>query len=256
MNIVLLRGLVREQRHWGEFKDLVAKTFPQAKVLLLDIPGTGTRCDELSPSNFDQMISQIREEYLSKKAPGSTTIIAQSLGGMLAKRWSELHPQEFDRMILINSSFKGINPIHKRLRPKAWLDFLNIFINQKLEQREKLILKLVSNDIEKQNENLKSWCEIQTSAPVKKVSFINQILAAVTFNPSKIAPDTQLMLIASKGDRLCSYECSMELSKRWGVPVELHPDAGHDLPIDAPNWLIERIESFIHSPGSNHSKSS
>lgn len=256
MNIVLLRGLVREQRHWGGFKNLVEKTFPEAKVLVLDIPGTGQRHHELSPTNFDQMIAKIRSEYISKKTSGPTTIIAQSLGGMLAKRWSELHPEEFSRMILINSSFKGLNPLYYRLRPKAWLDFLNIFINRQIENREKLILGLVSNDIAKQKENLQSWCEIQKSAPVKKASFINQVLAALSFSPSKVAPDTQVMLLASQGDRLCSYKCSVQLSKLWSVPIELHPSAGHDLPIDDPNWLIERIKAFIYSPGSSHSKSS
>mgnify|MGYP003949335389 CR=1 FL=1 len=42
MNWLFLRGLTREQRHWGPFRDVFARDYPGAKVHCLDLPGTGT----------------------------------------------------------------------------------------------------------------------------------------------------------------------------------------------------------------------
>ena len=46
---VLLRGLMREQRHWGAFVELLAKAFPQHQVVTLDLPGNGLLHQRASP---------------------------------------------------------------------------------------------------------------------------------------------------------------------------------------------------------------
>jgi len=40
---VLLRGLMREQRHWGAFPATLARALPGAAILTPDLPGNGTR---------------------------------------------------------------------------------------------------------------------------------------------------------------------------------------------------------------------
>jgi hypothetical protein len=41
-------------------------------------------------------------------------------------------------------------------------------------------------------------------------------------------------------DVLVSPQCSATLAHRWQVELRIHPDAGHDLPLDDPAWVIQQ----------------
>jgi pimeloyl-[acyl-carrier protein] methyl ester esterase len=38
---------------------------------------------------------------------------------------------------------------------------------------------------------------------------------------------------------------SERLSKAFGYPLRVHPDAGHDLALDAPDWVIAQLQEFF-----------
>jgi hypothetical protein len=40
---------------------------------------------------------------------------------MVAVAWAAAHPDELSGSVLINSSLRGINPLHQRLQPASWL---------------------------------------------------------------------------------------------------------------------------------------
>lgn len=243
-NIVLLRGLVRESRHWGDFPHKLKNELKEYEILTPEIQGVGQYTNIDSPDNLIDMIEFMREQ-IKGKLNQDTIIIAISLGGMIAKQWSEKYPNDFKKMILINTSFKGLNPIFHRLKPNAILQFLNIAITPHIGMRERKILNLISNVEEKRQENHHNWVEIQKESPVSHKSFINQIKAALKFKPSETPPELDSLIIAAKKDRLCHYNCSTTLSKKWNIPLKLHQTAGHDLPMDDPTWLIKTIKEFI-----------
>lgn len=215
-----------------------------ANIITPEIPGVGEYNQLVSPRNFDEMISFMREKHLAQLEGNTNVALAMSLGGMLIKRWSELYPQDFSKIVLLNTSFKGINPVTSRLRPASMLSFLRVFAQRETREKEKIILEMVANNQSKREERLSDWVAIQKDAPVSKKSALNQIIAALTFDPGKEKPKAELLFLACKGDRLCSYTCSEKLSKTWDAPLELHENGGHDLPIDDPQWLLERLENF------------
>lgn len=243
--LFLLRGLVRESRHWGDVPGLLQQAIPNIEIITPNIPGTGPFYQQTSPNNFDDMINAMRSQYKEQLSTGGHTLLAMSLGGMIAKRWTELYPQDFTKLILVNTSFKGINPIYKRLQPMAMLSFAKLFFTPKIEDRELGIIQLVSNAQHRQAEIHKQWMIIQQSAPVSKKSFLNQIKAALTFNPSLEKPKPKLYILAGEKDRLCSVDNSRKLHELWGGEIAIHPAAGHDLPIDAPEWFIEQVKNIL-----------
>ncbi len=245
MNIILLRGLVREKRHWGDFPERLKQHLPHVRILTPEIPGVGKFVDRVSPDTMDEMIHFMRKDIEPELRDSDNVIVAMSLGGMLAKRWSELYPQDFKQMILVNTSFAGITPLFKRLQPMTLLKFVKIFLTPTVEGREKSIVRLTSARKDKHHHVAKSWIEIQNDAPVSRKSFVNQIKAAMNFKPSKERPTPALTWLAAKGDRLCHYESSVRLQKLWGGNLKLHPTAGHDLSIDDPDWLIGEIKSAV-----------
>lgn len=243
--LFLLRGLVRESRHWGDVPSILKSQLPEFDVITPNIPGVGQYYQQPSPNNFDEMIHFIRDQYKTELSQGENTILAMSLGGMMAKRWSEIYPKDFQKMILVNTSYKGINPLYKRIQPSAMLSFLKLFFTFDIEKRELGIIKLISNATHRYQDVHRLWLDIQKSAPVSKKSFINQVTAALTFNPDKSAPKPKLLILAGAKDRLCSVECSKKLHELWAGDIYIHPAAGHDIPIDDPNWFVDQVKNFL-----------
>ncbi|MGB1477517.1 MAG: alpha/beta fold hydrolase, partial [Marinobacter salsuginis] len=53
------------------------------------------------------------------------------------------------------------------------------------------------------------------------------------------------LLLASRGDRIVHWRCSAALEERWQWTMKLHPDAGHDLPLDDPEWIIQQLRNWL-----------
>src|SRR5690606_29753319 len=209
--------LVREKGHWGEFPKELKQAFPQASIITPEIKGVGEFYKEISNDNFYDMVDFMREKFfINTKEEGPNYIMAMSLGGMIARAWMEKYPEDFTGAILVNTSFKGINSLFERLRPKAILSFLKIFANPSLEKRERLIIEMVANDQSKYDKIATEWIQIQKAHPVQRKSFLMQIKAALTYTPPKEKPRAKLLWLASKADRLCSYKSTIKLQKLWG----------------------------------------
>jgi len=246
MNIFLLRGLIREKAHWGSFIGELEAAFPGDRIHTLEIPGVGAAHRETTPASFDEMIRFMRDpvaEHFSGRE--ENLLLAMSLGGMMARRWMELYPADLRWVVLANTSFKGLSPLHHRLRPSSMLRFVRIFFTPGTEARERAIVRMVSNNPERHEQIVREWLAIQEQRPVSRGSFLNQIRAALTFHPTLSRPDVQLLILAGKGDRLCDPRCSEAIHRAWGGTLVMHPTAGHDLPTDDPAWVIEQIRGWL-----------
>ncbi len=246
MNLFLLRGLVREKAHWGSFIRDLEEAFPGDRILTPEIPGVGAYHGQTSPDNFDEMIDFMREPFAAHFTSGEENLLlAMSLGGMIARRWMERFPDDFRKVILANTSFKGLNPLHHRLRPASMLRFIRIFFTPGREQRERAIVRLVSNDPADHEKIVREWVEIQSKRPVSRKSFMNQIKAALTFRPTLTRPEVDLLVLAGGGDRLCDPRSAKKIHQTWGGKLVIHPTAGHDLPLDDAPWIIDQIADWL-----------
>ena len=61
---VLLRGLVREKRHWEGFPEQFQAAVPQDTVITLDLPGNGEFWQERSPTRIAAMVAHAREQLV------------------------------------------------------------------------------------------------------------------------------------------------------------------------------------------------
>jgi hypothetical protein len=53
------------------------------------------------------------------------------------------------------------------------------------------------------------------------------------------------LVLASRGDRLTDWRCSRDLAQAGDWPLKVHLKAGHDLPLDDPQWLIAQINTYF-----------
>ncbi len=233
---VLIRGLMREQRHWGDFVDVLQKQFPYADIVTLDCPGNGHLFRQTSPKTIEGLTDGLRQQ-LSKRS--EINLIALSMGGMIALDWMNRYPLEIKSAALINTSLSSYSPFFQRLRWQRYADIFSMFM-QKTEQREQQILALTSNLHAQNRQLLNDWLQWQQQYPVSRTSAFNQLLAAARFS-LKTKPRHPILLIAAKNDRLVDYRCSLKLKKAWDVDYQQHESAGHDIPLDDPDWLSQVI---------------
>lgn len=53
-----------------------------------------------------------------------------------------------------------------------------------------------------------------------------------------------MLLLAGAADQLVDPESSRRLAQCWRAPLRLHPTAGHDLPLDARQWVAAQVASW------------
>ena len=244
---VLLRGLMRESRHWGEFPPMFQNAMHGQDVVTLDFPGNGCLHAQTSASSVEEMVSYARSQLKQLGYAPPYRLLALSLGAMVAVAWSELHPEELEKMVLINTSLAPYSPFYHRLRPKNY-PALTLLLYGSATQRESLILKLTST--RSHTENLKPilerWVAYAEEYPITSANILRQLKAALRYRAAATPPTVQTLLLASQQDRLVNVKCSITLAKHWGCTISLHPTAGHDLPLDDSTWVTNQIKKWIN----------
>ncbi len=252
MRWLLLRGLVRESRHWLDFPDFfkanVRSSDGSTEVVLLDLPGFGTQNDAVVPNTIDGFVDDMRARLREQVPEGEKIgIVAVSLGGMVALNWLSRFPDDFVCGVVINSSVGDLSPVWQRMQPANWPTIFRAPFMKPLA-RERRILSRTRHlgDLDK---DAQRYADIAQQTVPKPKNAVAQLRAAIAFSsPTKI--DVPTMVLVSKGDALVSWRCSDAIAKRLSLPLHIHEGtgreaAGHDLPLDAPEWVCARINDFV-----------
>lgn len=240
--VLLIRGLTREQRHWGDFRLQLAAQLPNP-VLSYDFAGCGELYQQASPCKVSALRQSIRQQLQRSSAfHGKVHLVAISLGGMLASDWASVYPHEVASMLLINSSAKPLSPFYKRLNWRNYPALLMAMLAS-TANREKLILQLTTASPQPP-QVLHNWQQWQQQRPVSAKNALRQLWAASRFTVAA-APRCKTLLISSAGDRLVSPDCTAALAEHWQVKHIRHAWGGHDLPLDDSHWLSAQIQQFI-----------
>ncbi len=237
---VLLRGLTREQRHWGAFAGNLAAAVPSGPVLTLDLPGNGALNHLRSPTRVEAMAAFCRAELGSRGIAPPYRILAMSLGAMVATAWCSAHPQEVAGLVLINTSMRPFSPAHQRLKPRAAL--LRLLLSRPdAIGWERTVLALTSNAPRRDDSLARQWAGYRREHPVSTMNALRQVWAAARFIAPRSPPCPRTLLLTSTQDGLVDTRCSLALARAWQCDIESHPWAGHDLPLDDGAWVIEQV---------------
>lgn len=249
MNWLLLRGLYRHGLHWHEFPRELERLVPGSKVHLLDLPGTGTEWQRESPASIPGIREDLRSRWLelrTREPSKDWGLFAVSLGGMVAMDWCETHPDDFRRLVLVNTSSSDAGQTWERLRPGAWASLFRIGRADEPLACETALLRITTRMLGK--ERLVSLAMTQAGflkdSSISKATALRQLWAASRFKAPARLQVSSLMLI-SCGDQLVSPECSRRIATRLGSEVREHPSAGHDLPLDDPDWVGRAVAAWV-----------
>lgn len=241
---IFLRGLVREAAHWGDFPLAFQVAFPEARVHFIDLPGNGDHHQRESPLSVAEMTDEVRHEA---RAAGlhRPYLLALSLGAMVASDWGQRHPEELSGLVLVNTSFGGYSPPHHRFRPAIVPQLLRSLRDPDLVRRERAQLGITSSRRDLHDLIAPRWAGIARARPVSRRNALRQILAAARFRPPRAAPRVPQLILCGGGDRLVEPSCSEVIARAWGAELHTHPRAGHDLSLDAGDWMLERLRDWL-----------
>lgn len=244
---VLLRGLMREQRHWGRFPGQLAEAVLGADVVTPDLPGNGTRHALRSPTTVAAMVAFCRQDLLARGLPPPYSLLALSLGGMVAVEWASRHPGEITRCVLINTSMRPHSRFYQRLRWQNYPAIVRQLLDGGVEDQERLILRLTSRhgDAAERAGLLQRWLGYQREFPVTRANALRQLWSAARFRAPAARPAAPLLVLSGAGDQLVDPNCSRRLAGAWQAEHQQHPDAGHDLPLDDGAWVAERVANWL-----------
>lgn len=241
-NWIFLRGLTRASFHWLGFEQKFKQYFSLNQVLAPDLAGNGTLHDEVSNTDIDQAVEQIRaqipESILKSKNLGLFTI---SMGGMIGTRWAEMYPEEISHLVLVNSSFSSLSPFYRRLRLQNYPQLISNFVTTSPEKMERFIMNTTSNFEEKWKPHFSDIVKFHESHPVSVANFVRQLKMAGRTD-FKTKPPTDVLILTATHDRLVHSSCSHAIADCWKAQIEVHPTAGHDLPLDAPEWILDTVK--------------
>lgn len=264
---ILLRGLVREQRHWGAFATHFAQSMPEARVIALDLAGNGRLHGQPSSWTVDGMVECVRSQCQQLGVEGPVHVLAVSMGAMVASRWAHQYPQEVRAQVLVNTSMRPFSWPWQRLRPANYAPLLRLLLTPLLNpllkpslasssdrpsQRhatalawEQTILALTSNGAA--CDVLSQWVQYRTECPVSARNALRQLIAAARFKARRTAPHVPTLLLASTQDRLVDVQCSRALAQAWALPLQEHSWAGHDLTLDDGPWVVQRVQEWLNT---------
>jgi len=244
---ILLRGLTREVRHWGDFPQSLQAALPDAEIHAIELPGAGRLHMVKSPTTIDAIAVHCRNQVLAQGLRPPFHILAMSLGAMVAAAWANAHPEELAGCVLINTSLRPFSPFHHRLRPSAYAALSRLLLPMADRMREAVILHLTSSRAAELAEVLDAWVTYRREQPVTLSNTLRQLFAAMRYQAPATRPAVRLLVLTGSRDMLVDPECSSRLAKDWQADYAEHPGAGHDLPLDDGEWVVQQISRWLKS---------
>lgn len=246
---VLLRGLSRESGHWGVFPEHLLRELralqPSSELLMLDLPGTGTQRRQVSPTQVSAIVDICRAELQRRGVTGPVSLVGMSLGVAVLSDWANRFPDQVEAGVLINPSLRPFSELFRKPRPLNYLGLLLLSLSRfSARMREERVLSLTTR-LTPAQAVIDRWLELQRQHPLGVRNAARQLLASVRYRASRTRPAAPMLLLCSKADGLVDWRCSQAISRAWGAPLRLHTKAGHDLPLDDPEWVARAVAEWL-----------
>ncbi|MEC8105025.1 MAG: alpha/beta hydrolase [Pseudomonadota bacterium] len=236
--LVFLRGLIRSRFHWLDFPQRFSDRY---RVLTPELAGNGFRYNEPTPVSIREMMEDVRRQVRSQTEQ-PISIVAVSMGAMIASEWARCYPMEVRELHLINTSLANISSPWERMTALSFLRLLACFGNP--PRLERTIFELTINRPVTSTET-QPWLTFAQQHPLSWRNVFGQLIAASRYKGPLTAPVDHVVFYNAAQDRLVRPLCTARIATNWKKPLITHPNAGHDLPADEPEWLENALKQHL-----------
>ncbi|MEM5506086.1 alpha/beta hydrolase [Shewanella frigidimarina] len=261
--LVLLRGLMRDSRHWYGFDQCLAQQ--AVNVISVDLPGNGLLVNQPSPGKMqdycDAVWQQIDAALLKQSMLPSqvkVVLVGLSMGGMLALTMAAQCRSRVKHVVLINSSAANLSPWYKRFQYLGLMRSLvavlaralrvslsNQVDNDKSHWLEATVLDFTSRHLGQSIEVINAWSLLRLQCHTSFINGLRQLYASVRFH-SPILNDIPVSVIVANQDKLAHPKCSEQLAVFYQTQLHKIDDCGHDASLDQPQQLQQLLLDIIH----------
>ena len=179
--LLLIAGLGATGHIWGP---LPRRLRSQFRIISYDHRwlGRSRRVEPLPPVEFGELVADARG-ILDHLGIARANVLGKSLGGMIALNWARQHPEDFQRMVIINASDRQSGWLWHRLHPRTLIHSLRIALARNPRRAEDLILKMTANLIagSRYQQILDERETIAHKRPISVSTTVRQLIAAMRF---------------------------------------------------------------------------
>jgi pimeloyl-ACP methyl ester carboxylesterase len=213
-----------------------------APIDCLDLPGFGTEHERPSPASVERITDDLRRRFAETRGDAPWSVLGISLGGMVALDWCARFPGDFERCVVVNTSTR-LSRRGERLRARAVGTLAPSLLGRR-DDKARAVLRISSNARPVDEALVRLHARWQTDRPLALSNVFRQVLAASAFElPPRM--ETPSLVMSSLGDQMVSWRCSETIARALGAPLALHPSAGHDLTLDAPDWVATQVARWL-----------
>lgn len=241
---VLLRGLMRDQRHWNGFDQRLRQK--GLRVLTPDLPGNGTLSHELSPLKIADYAHAVWQQLDEQVQEGETIyLLGLSMGGMLALEMACQRPWQIRHVFVLNSSAANLSSWYQRFNP---LNALKAFFmrarGNALHPIESTIVRLTSFSHRRDRELIVKWSEFRRDTTPSLRNVWRQLWAAFQYQ-CPLTVEVPITVLCGDRDALVSMASSKALAWHFYTDLIVLAYCGHDAAIDAPAKLAHYLLDIV-----------
>ena len=240
---ILVRGLMRDKRHWQDFiESLSAEVIAfNVDVIAVDSLGNGVFSHEKSPLT----ITAYARALLEQLEGNDNNIIGLSMGGMIALEMARLAPEKVSNIVVINASAANLSPWYRRFSlPAVLVAYRMRNRNHGIDCLEATALKLSSERFGDNDTMAKHWSELKLENRVKFWNALRQLWACTWFRCCD-SLQQPIVVFSGKLDKLVSPESSKSMAEHYRCQHVEFDNAGHDISLDSSAALIAQLKKVL-----------
>ena len=262
---VLLRGLMRDSRHWYGFDQLIKQL--GINLICVDLPGNGRLAQQVSPLQIDQYCDAVWQQIdaamlESPELNSPLMLVGLSMGGMLALQMAAHRPQSVRQVVVINSSAANMSIWYRRFQlaplfvcsvKALWVAMGELMsdLNDHSHKShvhiiESIVLRYTSRNQSNNIELLKTWSLMRQQQHTSFSNGLRQLYACASFNCPTL-PSIAVSVIVANQDQLAHPKCSDNLAVFYQTQLHKIDNCGHDASLDQPKELLQLLQQIAKS---------
>lgn len=248
---LLIGPMGRECASWGEAPQVlrmhIEAVQPGGSLWPLDLPGTGRLWRQASPSRISGVVEELRRRVAQDGHTGPFGLIASSWASCVATEWARQYADEIGAVVLISPAMRPFTPVLRSLDFKQWVVALGQVLGRRSPfEPDTRLLRSHTNGLRPATADLVAhWRALRRKHPLKARNGWRQLLAVWRYQSSKRRAHPSVLLLAGKADVWMDWRVSAAISRAWGSALRLHPEGGHDLLLDDPQWVARSMAKWL-----------